>query len=75
MTKISVEHTWYGCDTGCCGHSVTRTEDDGLEYEKFFFEHPYGRPPEDFARKLVAMAWPDLDDDSYELDFADIVDD
>lgn len=55
---IIVYHSYYGCDTGCCGH---RIEVDGID-KKFFFAHAYGKndatPPteeelKEFARELV----------------------
>lgn len=73
-TQIKVSHDWYGCETGCCGHRVTRTDDDGNEDEKWFFEHPrVGGDADDFARKLVSMAWPDLEE--FDLDVESVSDD
>ena len=61
--KIYVEHSGYGCDTGCCGHVVTMEDDSGRETEKFHFEHPgtmaFNSPrfiletDQEFARWLV----------------------
>lgn len=47
--KVVVYHRFYGCETGCCGHTV---EVDGEE--KFLFEHPYGQDHLEWAKKLVA---------------------
>lgn len=49
--KIRVLHSYYGCDTGCCGHIV---EVDGKDIGSFSFDHP--RSTEDlktWARALV----------------------
>lgn len=48
MAKIIVYHEYYGCDTGCCGHTV-RFGDD----EKFAFSHPYGGDFREFAEGLI----------------------
>ncbi len=29
MPRIVVYHTYYGCDTGCCGHAIEVEDDDG----------------------------------------------
>lgn len=36
MAHIVVYHSYYGCETGCCGHTV---EID--DKEEFFFDHPH----------------------------------
>lgn len=36
--KVIVCHSFYGCDTGCCGHVVTFPD----ETTQFEFLHPYG---------------------------------
>lgn len=37
--KVIVYHTYYGCDTGCCGHAI---KIDGEEvFETFDFTHPW----------------------------------
>lgn len=54
--KIVVYHSDYGCDTGCCGHRVQVTYDDGRETDtEFTFDHP-GKTASlalEFAQKLV----------------------
>lgn len=50
--KVVVYHRGYGCDTGCCGHTVEM--EDGRE--KFEFAHPDGDPRE-FAEELVRDAF------------------
>jgi hypothetical protein len=53
--KIIVLHESYGCDTGCCGHTVYV---DGEMRGNFKFEHPRSYEPymqsvPDFIRELV----------------------
>ncbi len=36
MKKIIVYHSYYGCDTGCCGHSIMIDD----RRVKFDFGHP-----------------------------------
>lgn len=36
MAKIIVCHAYYGCDTGCCGHSI-EVNDRRID---FSFDHP-----------------------------------
>lgn len=47
--RIVVYHKRYGCETGCCGHSV-RMEGGR---EEFMFDHPYNADPRKFAEDLV----------------------
>lgn len=69
---IHVKHDWYGCETGCCGHSIKveaplEVPDTALpktyfseqpmrEFTRFFFDHPYDESPEKFAESLVEQA-------------------
>lgn len=56
MSRVIVLHRAYGCDTGCCGHTV---EIDGLEVGKFVFDHPRGTTREAvkvFAQRVVTEA-------------------
>lgn len=40
--KYAVYHREYGCDTGCCGHTIEVTEDNGQHVGfSFNFDHPY----------------------------------
>ena len=39
--KIRVLHTYYGCETGCCGH-ILEVDDEELE-GSFEFGHPTDR--------------------------------
>jgi hypothetical protein len=44
--KVIVYHTSYGCDTGCCGHTVKVTDDNGEDVdEEFYFDHPWYKDP------------------------------
>lgn len=55
MSAVVVYHSYYGCDTGCCGHRVDL--EDGLESKTFFiFDHPYDKNPLKFAKKMVRDA-------------------
>lgn len=48
MKRIVVYHTLYGCESGCCGHTV---EIEGTS--QFEFSHPNGQHPIKFAKDLV----------------------
>lgn len=40
--KYVVYHADYGCETGCCGHAIRVTKDDGQFVDSdFTFSHPY----------------------------------
>ena len=47
--KVIVYHSLYGCETGCCGHTVEL--EDGKS--RFEFSHPYGEDFKKFAEDLV----------------------
>ena len=49
MAKIIVAHRLYGCETGCCGHSIIV---DGIE-KRFMFSHPYERDFIEYAKELI----------------------
>ena len=52
--KIIVYHSYYGCDTGCCGHTVEIQDDDGKRIkEEFAFDHPSGEDVVEFAKRLI----------------------
>ena len=53
MPKFVVYHSYYGCETGCCGHTV-KCDDGKSEFE---FDHPYGTSTEDFVREMVTAAF------------------
>jgi hypothetical protein len=50
MSKVTVLHASYGCETGCCGHVI---EVDGEQVGRFQFSHPYGEDKIEFAKKLI----------------------
>lgn len=57
MPRVIVYHSYYGCDTGCCGHRVELLQDGQDEGEgdsRFDFTHNYGGDDED-SRKAFAM--------------------
>jgi hypothetical protein len=47
--KVIVYHSYYGCETGCCGHTVEL--EDGTS--QFYFSHPYKEDFKSFAEELV----------------------
>lgn len=55
MIVLRVEHDYYGCESGCCGHAVYKIE-DGKEvgYEFDFSHRDAGESAEAYAR---ALAW------------------
>jgi hypothetical protein len=67
--KIIVYHTWYGCDTGCCGHGVylyneEPSKDDvedypsGYDQRHFVFDHlSDDEDPDEFAKQLIKNAF------------------
>lgn len=48
--RVKVFHSYYGCDSGSCGH---RIEIDGKEVGQFSFEHPYKESHLMFAKEIV----------------------
>lgn len=55
LNHVRVVHDYYGCDTGCCGHSLIGYDCHGKEvYEKFEFDHPNGEDYDEFARRFVS---------------------
>lgn len=65
-TRVVVLHSYFGCDTGCCGHAVYlcapgQDAEDGDEVPRsFVFGHPYSKgtkltvkDAKQFARGLV----------------------
>ena len=52
--RVVVFHSDFGCDTGCCGHTVEVYHNGGTTRQhKFFFDHPYDDDPRAFAEQLV----------------------
>ena len=53
--RVIVYHDTYGCDTGCCGHSVELRDDSNIMVEsKFTFDHPHGQNFHEFAEDVIA---------------------
>lgn len=58
-----VKHDFYGCGTGCCGHTVRGYDEKGNEvYSHFEFDHPYAyegpnaqERRDTFARDMVGL--------------------
>lgn len=67
MPKVIVYHSYYGCDTGCCGHTVKIVPDgepidmDNLSSvkgrEEFMFSHPANNKDILYARAIVEKAF------------------
>lgn len=40
--RVAVEHSYYGCESGCCGHVAVYYDDAGKELSRggFEFAHP-----------------------------------
>ena len=50
--RVVVYHSYYGCDTGCCGHAI---DINGNE-SGFTFDHPWKSEPEterEFVERVV----------------------
>lgn len=79
MYKVRVYHSYYGCETGCCGHRIEISDNEVTE-ERFQFEHPrYKESDEDFARRLaeatIRYYWPQcletIDWNTFEFEIVD----
>lgn len=63
MARVVVYHSYFGCETGCCGHTVELTDNLGNEKTEFYFTHPYfyyRKTKEDelkFAQELVMQSF------------------
>lgn len=66
--RILVGHRGYGCETGCCGHTVVMAEEgqtfDDADYtdrngiRNFRFEHPFDSDSKlEWAKRLVAEVY------------------
>lgn len=71
--RVIVYHRSYGCETGCCGHTVERFTDDVVNADgfdprwddsasndgsrNFRFEHPYSADLLGFARRMVTEVY------------------
>jgi hypothetical protein len=51
---VRVYHSYFGCDTGCCGHRVELTVDDkSMDVGNFEFGHPYNEDLKEWATALA----------------------
>ncbi len=53
IKKVYVVHDYYGCDTGCCGHSTIIITTRGEECSYFEFDHPYGETYNLFIKRMI----------------------
>ena len=53
MAKVIVYHSYYPCDTGCCGHVVSI---EGGE-SSFEFSHPCNKDFRAFVKELVTKTF------------------
>lgn len=53
--RIIVYHSHYGCETGCCGHTVEVIDDVEASNNSgmFEWEHPDNEDPRAFAERLI----------------------
>lgn len=51
--KVIVYHSFYGCESGCCGHTVEIEHEDGKIQSKFEFSHPHKDDTKEYAKALV----------------------
>jgi hypothetical protein len=65
VKRIVVYHRGFGCESGCCGHSIAFAPDDwpepgddwphfDLDEEKFTFDHPYSEDHLEFAKRVIS---------------------
>lgn len=72
VAKVAVKHDYYGCDTGCCGHSIYLYDADGEELGRHFdFDHPHGEDHEAWARKFADGLFPNAEFDLAEMQIVD----
>lgn len=69
--KVIVYHSYYGCDTGCCGHIVEL--DNGKT--KFEFSHPYDEDTRQFAKDLIKSTFGEEHIKDLDWEHCNIVDD
>lgn len=70
MSIAKIVHRPYGCDCGCCGHSI---EVDGVEKAFALCEHPDEKDDlEKWARELVSYHLTDADLEGVDLDHIDL---
>ena len=58
---VTVKHDFYGCETGCCGHTIYLYDmHNHVVAQKFVFIHPWADSLEDFCRSLAQRHFPDI---------------
>lgn len=61
IVTIVVYHGKYGCDTGCCGHWIEATYEDGTHAKEFSWEHPSivksSQDLLEFAKRLIVAEY------------------
>lgn len=70
--RIRVYHDYYGCETGCCGHTIEFSK-DGEEDLRFEFDHPESREEAlEMAQHFIMTRHPEcydsIDWDAMEFD-------
>jgi hypothetical protein len=67
VERVSVVHDYYGCESGCCGHTVIGMDCEGRRiFRHFDFDHPCREHPRDFALRLARRWFPTLTEDDIE---------
>lgn len=59
--RVRVFHSYYGCETGCCGHvvEIVDHDDDGV----FEFAHPRDKTEAvELAKSAIRQRWPECFD-------------
>ena len=70
---VTVKHDFYGCDTGCCGHSIYLYDENDHEVARAFeFDHLCNETKEEFCRDLSEQHFPGI---SLRLEECEAVDD
>lgn len=78
--RVRVYHSEYGCDTGCCGHTVEITDGSCVNHSHFEFDHNYDAiEAREWARGLaegvIRERWPEclgsIDWDSLEFEVSE----
>lgn len=58
MARLIVMHSYYGCESGCCGHVIHDVEagdqDMVLPHKPFMFDHPWGKDHREWAEQIIA---------------------
>lgn len=68
--RAVVVHSFYGCDSLCCGHTIYGYDCNGRQvYSEFEFTHPYGADHKAWATSLADehLRGADLDWDECEI--------